>query len=439
MVNTDWSALKAGALGSFGVKLGNVLLGFLLSLVLARNLGVAELGTYSYVMSWVLLISAFTKMGFAELLLREVSRYEVSGEFGYIRGIHKFSTLLVLSVSLITITLIFLIIQGWYRTEHETSIWSAFLVGLLLVPIVSLSSLRQATLRAWRKILWGQIPENIVKPLILIVLILTFSLCGAVELNAESALWLNFIVSIAIFLMMYFLLNRVLPKRAKESLPAFESSRWVHSASQFLVIAGLLVVNGQADRLMLGGMGYISQVGVYTVVVQIASFTAYPLVAMLAALTPLIVRLAKNNELLDLQVLIARAMKWVIAAAVLIAALTAIGAGHLLAVFGEGFESGASVLYVLLIGQLFNALAGPSGMVLNMMGSENWVIRGVAVSTIVNILLNYFLIPRFGLEGAAFATTISLLLWNGLLGIFVWRSHKIISTPLIFFGKYRVE
>ena len=256
MVNTDWSALKAGALGSFGVKLGNVLLGFLLSLVLARNLGVAELGTYSYVMSWVLLISAFTKMGFAELLLREVSRYEVSGEFGYIRGIHKFSTLLVLSVSLITITLIFLIIQGWYRTEHETSIWSAFLVGLLLVPIVSLSSLRQATLRAWRKILWGQIPENIVKPLILIVLILTFSLCGAVELNAESALWLNFIVSIAIFLMMYFLLNRVLPKRAKESLPAFESSRWVHSASQFLVIAGLLVVNGQADRLMLGGMGY---------------------------------------------------------------------------------------------------------------------------------------------------------------------------------------
>ena len=74
-------------------------------------------------------------------------------------------------------------------------------------------------------------------------------------------------------------------------------------------------------------------------------------------------------------------------------------------------------------------LCGPVMYVLNMTGFERIGNRILWSTALVNIALNVWIIPRHGIDGAAFTTALSLALWNGAaawavhknLGLSVWR------------------
>jgi hypothetical protein len=44
---------------------------------------------------------------------------------------------------------------------------------------------------------------------------------------------------------------------------------------------------------------------------------------------------------------------------------------------------------------------------------------------VLNLGLNVLWIPRFGIVGAAWATTLSTVLWNGWAMVWVWRERRI--------------
>jgi O-antigen/teichoic acid export membrane protein len=80
--------------------------------------------------------------------------------------------------------------------------------------------------------------------------------------------------------------------------------------------------------------------------------------------------------------------------------------------FGENYLSGRSALFILCVGQLVNAATGSVGVLLNMTGHERAMVISVGMSAGLNICLNIFLIPRWGIDGAAVATIISLTFVN---------------------------
>ena len=97
--------------------------------------------------------------------------------------------------------------------------------------------------------------------------------------------------------------------------------------------------------------------------------------------------------------------------------------------FGPAFAQGQTCLLWLAIGQLSMTLCGPVMYVLNMTGFERIGNRILWSTALVNIALNVWIIPRHGIDGAAFTTALSLALWNGAaawavhknLGLSVWR------------------
>jgi len=69
-----------------------------------------------------------------------------------------------------------------------------------------------------------------------------------------------------------------------------------------------------------------------------------------------------------------------------------------------------------------NSAAGSVGMLLNMTRYERDTAKGLAVSAILNVVLNLLLIPLLGIIGAAIATAVSLITWKVLLWWVVrWR------------------
>ena len=96
---------------------------------------------------------------------------------------------------------------------------------------------------------------------------------------------------------------------------------------------------------------------------------------------------------------------------IVISALLAIFGKFLIGfLFTEEFLPAYIPLLILLIGYTIYALTISVGGALSSIGKVNIAFRISALCALVNIALNITLIPKFGLVGAASATSISLLI-----------------------------
>ncbi|HNE51119.1 MAG TPA: polysaccharide biosynthesis C-terminal domain-containing protein, partial [Chitinophagales bacterium] len=80
--------------------------------------------------------------------------------------------------------------------------------------------------------------------------------------------------------------------------------------------------------------------------------------------------------------------------------------------YGKDFSTGALSLSIMTVGQVFNTLCGPVAQLLNATGYHKQFRNISFLGAILNIVLNLLLVPKYGIEGAAAANAISMILWN---------------------------
>jgi O-antigen/teichoic acid export membrane protein len=99
----------------------------------------------------------------------------------------------------------------------------------------------------------------------------------------------------------------------------------------------------------------------------------------------------------------------------------------LLGFFGEGFTTGSSLLRVLVLGQLINALTGPVGFALLMAKRERAFAWSMGIAAMANVLGNYIAVPLWGAFGAACVTASTVGVLN-LTQLFLSRRIKFENT-----------
>ena len=87
----------------------------------------------------------------------------------------------------------------------------------------------------------------------------------------------------------------------------------------------------------------------------------------------------------------------------------------LLGIFGKEFVSGTIAFLILSVGRLISSLSGPAGNILQMTNNQNIYAKILFIGALFNIVLNYILIPIYGVNGAAIASMLSLVIWNVLM------------------------
>ena len=101
----------------------------------------------------------------------------------------------------------------------------------------------------------------------------------------------------------------------------------------------------------------------------------------------------------------------------------------ILGLFGNEFKTGASALIFLTIAQFINAFTGSVGYILQMTGYQKYYQNVIFLGTIINIVLNYILIPIWGIAGAAIASATSMFFWNLL---FTLKVKKILNNYIFY-------
>lgn len=178
----------------------------------------------------------------------------------------------------------------------------------------------------------------------------------------------------------------------------------------FLTSSGMLVFS-YGDTIMIGYFLNNADVGVYRIILQftlIAIFTAH---AILSTLWPKVSRWGKNGEIELIEESLSRAFSYSLLLAIpVLAGGVLLGDKLLYFFYGAEFAEGYPVLIILLIVQVINIFYLCFITYISALDRQKESFKVTAVAASANIVLNYLLIPVMGIEGAAVATLISMVL-----------------------------
>jgi O-antigen/teichoic acid export membrane protein len=420
-------------IASVSLKLIFTLLTLTTSVLLARQLGDKGYGIYAYAFSLINLMVLPSQLGLPVLLVREMAAYRARAEWARMRGLLLRTSQFTLLISLLWIAAAS-ILAWWQEDWLLKGASTTFLWALPLLPLLVLNNLRGAALRGLHRVLQGQLPEQLLRPgFFVIALGGNLLFCGSECLTPTQAMLLHVLATALAFAIGMILLRRNLPQETQYVAPIYDTRSWMLSALPLAFLAGMQVINSQTDIVMLGFFTTANEVGIYWAVVQSAMLVTFTLEAINMILAPRISHLYTIGDRGQLQQMITWSARVILLTALPIG-LCLIFFGHIILeeVFGPRFGAGHKALVILCAGQLINAGAGQVGLLLTMSGHERVTAGVMAMAAAVNVILNLVLVPQLGMAGAATATAISLILWNGVLIFQVRKRLAIVSTAIHF-------
>lgn len=427
--------LIRGATGSIGLKITFTGLNLVLSILLARTLGATDYGIYVYAYALVTLMAVPAQLGLPTLVVREVAKSRAKQQWSLMRGL-----LLRTNQAVFFITLLLTTLSGtiawWFRDQLTSVQLNTFAWALVLLPLIALGNLRGAALRGLQCVIRGQLPEHLLRPGLMVLFIGAIVFTDSQDLTPALAMALHALAAFMAFLVGATLLLRTLPKPVRAAKPAYNTRVWFVSALPLSFIAGMQVINGQTDIVMLGFFTTAEEVGIYRIAAHGAQLVAFTLGAINMVISPHIAHLYAVGDHKRLQQMLTWSARVILASALPVAlAFVLFGESILGFLYGPDFTVGYWALVILCMGQLTNAAMGSVAFILNMTGHERDSAWGIGAAASVNALLNLALIPPLGIEGAAIATATSLAIWNIILARRVFKRTGLVSTAIGKIGR----
>jgi len=420
--------------------------GYFFKIYMARKLGAEALGLYALGMTVVGFLGLFNSLGFPSAAARFVAEYSATKKYDLLGGFLR-SSLALLSGCNVLLGAAVLIVGPWIATHfyHAPSLtpclWAFALIMLLGVLTTFLGQVmagfQDVTTRTLITHFIGS-PATIVGAVFLINF--GFGLQGYLAAQVASAFLVLILLAFSVW--------KMTPARARFAGSVVRVEREVVAFSTVAFgIAALEFVLSQADKVVLGYYLDARQVGIYAVAMALVGFVPIALQSVNQIFSPIIAELHAIGNKALLQQLFSTLTKWILVLTFPLALTIVVFAWPLMDIFGKGFESGAVVLAVGAVGQLFNCAVGSVGFLLLMSGLQMQSIKIQAVSATVMIVLTLILVPRIGLIGAGIATAVSVVvtnLWSlasvrSRLGLFPYHSGyiklvapAIVSSAIVF-------
>lgn len=412
--NTLRAQLVKAASGTAALKVTYTVVMLLIGVILARALGPEHYGVFTYALSIVTVLGIPTKAGLQALVLRETAKYHAKKQWSKLKGLLSLSNTFVTGFSLIVA--IGAAIYIWTQLgdeesfQHQTMLWA-----LPLLPLVAFGNLRGATLRGFRRIVWGQLPEAVIVPVTLLAL-LTLALLLQVQLTPVMAMQFQVLASAVAFAIGAMLLWRIMPREVKDSQNSYETKVWAVSLGPLTLFAGLKMVDTQLATVALGLLGSARDVGLFRVAVQGGNLVALGLIIVNIVLAPQVAKLHAEGQMERLQRIILRSTRAIMGISIPAFVILCFWGKQIINfVFGQQYEDASLALVIMCAGQIVNASVGSVAIVLNMTGNERRTIGGIVIGLILNLVLSVTLIPKYGNVGAAIAYATSTAVWNIML------------------------
>ena len=386
---------------------------FLSAMVLARYLGAAVFGVYSYALSWVGILSTLAVFGLDRLVVREVSIHMTSASWSENRSLLRWASRFTLGLAT-AIAAGALLLRSVLGTPAGAS-QSVFIAAVAVIPVLALSTVQQAVLRGLHRIGQSQLPLNIVRPTGTLLLCTALAHAAGNRPTATEALLAMTMATILAVAVGSRLITSALPKISQPTRAPPRGRAWLRSCATLFLVSSLASLSG-AEILILGIYERPERIGAYSAALQCAAIVSFGLNVLVGLLSPRFAALYATRNHEPLRKLVLRGQVLTLSAGIPTAVVLVTWSDSLLRyLYGPVFARADTALTLLVAGQVVNILAGPVSALLTMTGHERAALPGLAAAAAANIAGALWLIPRWGINGAAIANTAAVVTWNIVL------------------------
>lgn len=429
---TNPRLISGQTVATMGLRAAGLLLGAAVTIVIARVLSPERFGEFAFVLSVATIASIPPAIGLRQTLTRQTAYSVAQDDRASLPGLWLWAMQwAALAVLLVSTSLAIWVVLWVDAPDLRRNL----LIGLCILILLPAPQIFGGILHGLGRINLSLIPEAVLRPVIMLAIVaglVTIIGQGAVTVpmllvGLACAIAIDALVGAALFRRITGF--RIAKAMASERVSNGPALRW--SALSFGAITGVHVINSNLDVVMIGLLAGDLQTGLYRAASVVSDLVVFGLGVVNFVILPRVAGLHAVGDRQALQTLVTASTRIITALAlggfVLIAGF---GSVLLALLYGDGFSEGYSVLLILALGQLANALFGPVALLLNMTGNEKLTLIGVSLSVVINAGLNVLLIPRFGIEGAATATAATLIIWNLMLAVLLKRRVGYHSTIL---------
>lgn len=181
--------------------------------------------------------------------------------------------------------------------------------------------------------------------------------------------------------------------------------------------AAIMIVS-RVDMMMIGALLDLEQVAFYTVAFFIGNSIKIPGKSIVTISIPLIAKAWENQDFDEIQNLYSKSsINQLIVGGVFFICVW-LNIDEVFSLLPEKFQGGKWVVFFIGISQLFNITSGLNGAIIVNSKYYRYDLYTNILLVFLTILTNYILIPIYGIDGAALATAISVLMFN-LIRMFV--------------------
>ncbi|WP_024605749.1 MULTISPECIES: flippase [unclassified Pseudoalteromonas] len=387
-------------------------------IIFARYLGPEQYGLYSFALAIIAIATLPVVAGLPTLLTREVANYHLEKKWDLLNGVMKWSRFYVLGFSLIIATIMCLALYfGFFDITLSNLLWCA----VLLVPARGMLTQQGAILNGFRQPIKAQLPTQLLVPLITLILVILLFF-WSVDLTGSKLITISVLASIIAFFVSGLLLNRVIESNTKISRTKYNIKNWHSSLLPFTIMSFISTLNTELASILLGWLVDNESVAYFKVAMQAVGLIALGAYSINAVIMPNVARLYKKEDLEGTQALLTKSVRLsALISLPMIFFLIIFGEFTIELLFGKEYLQAYPILVILCLGQLFNVSTGSVGLVLNMTDNEKSALKSLYVTLILNLVLLAVLVPLYGGVGAAIAVSLSLVCWNVLMAVDVWR------------------
>jgi O-antigen/teichoic acid export membrane protein len=205
-----------------------------------------------------------------------------------------------------------------------------------------------------------------------------------------------------------------LDRRIRAVVPAgprrYRPMMWLGIALPIFIVEGFFNLLTNIDIIIVGYLQEPDQVAIYFATVKTLALVHFISFAVRAGSAQRFSQYYTAGDHVRLQAFTRDTLHWTFWPSLAMVAVLLLVGRPLLVLFGESFASGYILLFVLSIGLLFRAAIGPAESLLIMAGQQGICAAVYTATFVFNVVLNFTLIPRYGLMGAAIATSSALVL-----------------------------
>lgn len=406
----------------FAGKIFYQLIMFITGVILARMLGATLLGQYQIGMVTIQITGMIAIMGFDRGLVKFIPVLALRSE-GQVRKMIDDNILISLGTSGLLGMLIYFN-AGWIAVSvfKDPAITIILEMSSIFLPVLTMYGVMLAAMRGFKRADLQAYVEFFITPILFVGFL---GLVSLGKINVATVIIMKIIATLlglGVLIYFYFRYFRVFFNAARSNYNLGDYFRY---SMPLLLVGALYMLIGRIDMLMLGYFTTSDQVGIYGTVTNLAVLIVFSLQSVNTIFSPNIAELYELGDVEHLSDLLKTLTRWIFYISLAIYGMLVILGPDLLRLYGEEFIVGYASLLILAFGQLMNALAGSTGSILLMTGHQRWEVYNSLLVIILNIILNYFMIPVWGISGAAIASAISITVVNMLKVVETWSELKI--------------